>query len=157
MAHINGLINMMNGLSSKTENHSQIMRELSNKVLKLEEANKQKQEPIQSQTSTHLLTRENDTAISEIRNNIIQIEKTLRDTISKERMLIENTVMAKAEELVKKIVSEKVSCETQLIASEMKMLIQEMHDQDSDTMSLAQSEIRSITQKKKGGKKVYDL
>lgn len=148
MAHINGLINIMNGLSNKAENHAQIMRELSNKVNKLEEANK---------PPTQMLTRDNDAALSDIRNNITQIEKNLREMISKERMLIENTVMAKAEELVKRIVSEKVSSETQLIASEMKMLIQDMRDQDSDTMSIAQSEIRSITQKKKGGKKVYDV
>ncbi len=148
MAHINGLINIMNCLSNKAENHAHIMRELSNKVNKLEEANK---------PHTQVLTKDNDADLSEIRNNITLIEKNLRETISKERMLIENTVMAKAEELVKRIVSEKVSSETQLIASEMKMLIQDMRDQDSDTMSIAQSEIRSITQKKKGGKKVYDV
>lgn len=99
----------------------------------------------------------NEVALVDIRNSISQLEKSLRDTICKERMIIENTVMAKAEELVKRIVSEKVSSETQLIASEMKMMINELRDQDSDTMSLAQTEIRPLTHKKKGGKKTYDL
>jgi hypothetical protein len=147
--YINGLINIVNTLSCNIDKNNNMLQQLALKVSQIEGEKNNSQTPI--------VVDNNEGALVDIRNTVSQLEKSLRDTICKERMIIENTVMAKAEELVKRIVSEKVSSETQLIASEMKMMINELRDQDSDTMSLAQTEIRSLTHKKKGGKKTYDL
>jgi hypothetical protein len=148
---------MINSLSNKVEQNNTMIQQMALKVTQIEEGRKNTIEPSPKAPPPPPPTSNNEAALADIRSNIARLEINLREMVSKERIIIENTVMAKAEELVKIIVSEKVSSETQLIASEIKMMMNELRDQDSDTISVAQSEIVSVTQKKKGGKKTYDL
>lgn len=157
MAHLLHVINIINNMSSKIENNTISIREINKKMMEGNVTAIAKSVMIDTPPPPPPFKGVEESTIEEIRNSIAQLEKNINDKIMKERMLIENTIMAKAEELVKRIVSEKVASETQLISSEIKMYVNELHDQESDTMSIAQSEIKSITQKKKGGKKTFDI
>jgi hypothetical protein len=158
MANLNGIINGMNNLSYNIESNSKAVYELNKRVSAIEgNTTNVTNNTVVAETLKETAPTVDQETIDEIRKSIVQLENNIKDKIMKERMLVENTIMAKTEELVKRIVSEKVASETQLIATELKLYINELYDQGSDTLSVAQSEIKSITQKKKGGKKTFDI
>jgi len=161
MAHINGMIHMMNSLHANINTCSSGLIDL-NKRIKEIEANRIEgpvspapvPEPVEIPTIADivrevvpLLKADNDA----LRAKVLALEAAL----ARERTLIESTVLAKAEEFVRRIVRERVTAESDAITERLKahvdeQLLQEKErEPDIDAISIAFSDVQS----KSGGAK----
>ena len=88
--------------------------------------------------------------IDAIRTKLVMLENTM----AKERTLIEQTVIAKMEEFVKRVVRERITIESDVITDKIRAHVDEhLVDRDMDTMSIAQSETPGKSSRKRTMKK----
>ena len=143
MAHMNGLINIINNMSVSINEITQKIRKLEEKITNRNDSDVDDVYPIESE-------------IDNLKLKIERLEHDIRELVSKERMIIENSIMLKTEEIIKRLVKEKVSIESEMLFNDVKNYVNEIMN-ESDNISVAQSEIKSLTQKKKGPMKKLSM
>lgn len=135
---------MVSTISNNVDKTNVVLGELSKKVALIENKSGGNDSQALNEIQQKLSTIDKQlSSIEEIKTRIAKLENN--------RMLMESSILAKTEELVKRMVKEKVASEMSLVSNEMKSYINNM-DKESDDISIAQSEITSLSQKKKSNK-----
>lgn len=165
MAHINGIVYMVNSLHGSIAGCNSSIIELNKRLSEVEGKGSL---PLTNPgpTSHDVVSEVLPLVRAElegIRSKLATVETFAKDALSKERAIIESIVMARTEELVKNLVRERVAAECEAVADKVLAQVEEkLETPDFDTLSITQSEApirRAPTAPKKRGayKKSIDV
>jgi hypothetical protein len=139
MAHINGVMSIINGMRTNINSLVTGLYELSVRISNLESG-------AASHTSPDLGDIRCETDM--LKAKVLALE----GAAAKERALTEATILAKTEDLVKRVIKEHIAAESQAIADTVKAYVDEQLEQhaNDDTASVAMSEMIGGTIKRRG-------
>lgn len=150
MAHINGIVNMVNSLQCSIGNCNSTIMDVLHRVKTIEEHTTTSitptAHPPQATNDPTIQALKND--LETLRTKLNHLESVVREAvvsrdIGKERSIIENTVTAKVEESIKLMLREKVANETQVIMNALRTYVDEQLElkvgDTADSISIAPS------------------
>lgn len=174
MAHINGIVNMMNSLQYSISNCNSTIMDVLSRLKIIEDNTINAPPPISTPLPQAQIQSQHDHLIpilksdlDTLRSKLVHLESVVRDVVvtrdlGKERAIIENTVTAKVEESIKLMLRERVASETQTIMNTLKTYIDEQMEQQrerdmSDVVSVAPSMSSGRGGKRGGKKQILDI